>query len=69
MILIDKINELRKKKGWLKEELGQQPGESRQAVSKQESVNQTSDDTGRKPTDEEMKYLKKKRFLGFCLEW
>ena len=42
MILADKIIDLRKKNGWSQEELAEQLGVSRQAVSKWESgVSQT----------------------------
>lgn len=37
MILADKITDLRKKNGWSQEELANQLGVSRQAVSKWES--------------------------------
>lgn len=43
MILADKIIELRKKNGWSQEELGEQLGVSRQAVSKWESLQTVPD--------------------------
>ena len=43
MILADKIIELRKKNGWSQEELGEQLGVSRQAVSKWESMQTVPD--------------------------
>ena len=46
MVLADKIIDLRKKNGWSQEELGEQLGVSRQAVSKWESM-QTAPDTNK----------------------
>ena len=46
MVLADKIIDLRKKNGWSQEELGEQLGISRQAVSKWESM-QTAPDTNK----------------------
>ncbi|MBE6764700.1 MAG: helix-turn-helix transcriptional regulator [Ruminococcaceae bacterium] len=43
MILADKIIQLRKKNGWSQEELGEQLGVSRQAVSKWESMQSVPD--------------------------
>ena len=43
MILADKIIDLRKKNGWSQEELGEQLGVSRQAVSKWESMQTVPD--------------------------
>ena len=43
MILADKITDLRKKNGWSQEELANQLGVSRQAVSKWESASSIPD--------------------------